>query len=939
MSKVRQHFPLTKMGAMSKTFLPPPSLPALHRRNRTPQFHMLSGAARNLLRNISRSSPAPIAPATLGALSALPRCAKLYHDPDGSVAIAVCTRRTRLPVRTARKVIDVLSELRDVASVSETLVAVSGPKGAVAAAREAVRIHTGEDILCLTPDEPRFFQRQSSPAGNTEETKELPNSSVASTAEHLPASDEDDPPDPLRYGSRSRLNVLSQSRRRAAAKRPRQKFELVSGHMPSGDQPEAIKFLTDGLLRHNRRYQTLHGVTGSGKTFMMANVIANVNRPTLILAPNKTLAAQLCNELTGYFPRNRVEFFVSHFKYYQPEAYMPTSDKYIAKASSVDPVIDQLRHAATRSLFERNDTIVVASVSSIYGLGLPTEYLEAAIRIHVGDNLEGVTELVENLQQLNYTSKRGDLQLSRGFFEVVHDGVNFSPPWEAEGTVYKICLEGTIVTRIESLDSDTRERSDLGQELVIYPAKHFVTPKERLNAAILQIEDETRLCVDAFKREGRVLEASRLEERVALDVEMMRKVGYCSGAENYTLYLSGRHKSSTACPPETLLDYMPRDGNWLLFIDESHVTVPQISGMHAGNAARKRMLVRHGFRLPSAMENRPLSAREFWQKSPRTIFVSATPGPFEVERSASTGTVEAVIRPTGVLDPTIEVCGTKGQIEHLTLALTRVVAEGGKAIVTTLTKRFAEDLADCLAKKRPVSGVLDRSLRVSFLHSGIDSVGRMQILEAMRNDSAVDSSEHISREDGRRPIDVVVGVNLLREGIDIPAVRLVAILDADSEGFLRGETALVQTIGRAARNVDGHVVMYADSVTTGMHRAIAETRRRRKLQIAYNSLYRITPTGAGSMGSMSSASDGETLLNRIRKLKFDFGEGVSAKSSRETPGSSLAKAVRAVGIWQNEDELSDAASIRNRMLLAAHARDFETAALLRDCLAKMGVSN
>lgn len=832
----------------------------------------------------------------------------------------MCIRRTRLPLRTANNVLDVLAEL----SRSENVVALDCSKGAAGAACTAIRERTGEDIVTI----PAVAKSHLAWPEDSVQPSGADHQSAITPTENVVVSEE------LVKGE-SQFNLPSPSRRNSTGKRFHRKFQLESALTPNGDQPKAIRFLTEGVLTHSRQYQTLHGVTGSGKTFMMANIIANVNRPTLILAPNKTLAAQLCNELSAYFPRNRVEYFVSHFKHYQPEAYLPTSDKYISKSSSIDADIDRLRHAATRSLFERSDTIVVASVSSIYGLGLPTEYLEGAIRLHVGDRLEGIDEISERLLSLNYEQSEGKRQLSRGCFNVLPDSIVVSPPWEAEGTVYRIMLDENCIRRMECFNSDSGERSSLGEELVIYPARHFVTPKARLEAAIIEIQEETRMCAETFRAEGKFLEASRLEERVGTDVDMMRKVGYCAGAENYTFYLSGRNKNSHPGPPETLLDYLPRDGKWLLFVDESHVTVPQLGAMHAGNAARKKKLIRYGFRLPSAMENRPLSAREFWQKAHQSIFVSATPGSWEIERSGKTGVVEAVIRPTGVVDPTVEVLSTKGQIENLTLALARVAAEGGRAIVTTITKKFAEDLADCIAKKPPVVGVLDRPLRVSFLHSGIDSVGRMQVLEAMRDDpiSLLGSEKRGGVEKGQ--LDVVVGVNLLREGIDLPAVRLVAILDADSEGFLRGETALIQTIGRAARNVDGHVVMYADSITGAMHRALEETNRRRKLQLAYNSLYSITPIGAGKSRIPSTSKQTDTLLDRIRKIRLQSGAALSEKYFGESSQSPVANRNDAFMTLLNADELSDADSIRDRMLFAARAHDFETAALLRDRLVKI----
>lgn len=746
----------------------------------------------------------------------------------------------------------------------------------------------------------------------------------------------------------SKPTTITEHDRRVERNRQRTRvqrhFRLEADHAPTGDQPKAISSLVS-KLRKGRQYQTLHGVTGSGKTFIMANIIAALNLPTLILAPNKTLAAQLCSEFSRYFPTNAVEFFVSHFKHYQPEAYLPNSGKYIAKSSSVDKHIDRLRHAATKSLFERSDTIVVASVSSIYGLGLPSDYLLASFPVQVGASfVNGVEGFTQELLSLSYISSTFEkVCVARGLFHANTDTVFISPPWLPEGTLYKLVFSNTIITHADCIEFPSGVATSLVPEVVIYPAKHFATPKDRLEVAISQIEHETKQNVANFVKEGRNLEASRLQERVAADIDMMRQVGFCTGMENYSMFLSGR---SPGDPPETFLDYMPRDGKWLLFIDESHVTVPQLSAMHAGNAARKSKLIHHGFRLPSSMENRPLSHTEFWAKAAQTIFVSATPGPFELEKSGPTGVVEAVIRPTGVVDPTVKVVRSQGQLEHLTIELAKVAANGGKAIVTTITKKFAEDVAQCLATKPPVPGVLNRSLRVSYLHSGIDSVGRMQVLEAMRKGSDTISAEQTYFEnlvaadpfDGEdaplehSSLDVIVGVNLLREGIDLPAVQLVAILDADSEGFLRGETALIQTIGRAARNVKGHVIMYADTVTGAMQRAITETDRRRKLQTAYNSLYNIRPGEVGCSEGGERNRDRWSVLNRIRKLSLLEGSALPRRSAK-------TKVLLSPRVANNTNigdvtllNIEDVDTLRNRMLDAAANQDFEMAALLRDRL-------
>lgn len=845
---------------------------------------MLNSATRNLIHLARTGISSPVSPKSLG-LSRLPRSARLFIDEDANLALALCERKSRFAHREASVLLEAIQPLRQ-RGLQKIVVALSGGATVTSSAKTLFDQSGAELVLNFVQEEHQ----------------------VDNILSDLPEQ-----------------NFETQKATRSRVWRP---FELCANHEPTGDQPNAIRFLTNGL-RDGKMFQTMHGVTGSGKTFMMANIIAQSNLPTLILAPNKTLAAQIYNEMTRYFPRNRVEFFVSHFKYYQPEAYLPNSDKYISKASVVDDTIDRLRHQTTRSLFERNDTIAIASVSALYGLGLPTEYLEASICIRVGSVTDtAMWELAERLKELCYQEEEKKDRITRGYFSTFDTYIDVSPPWEPEGTVYRVSFLQEEISRIESIDLDSGVRFDLGEEVVLYPAKHFATPKERLMAAIEKIEDELRTCMQAFSSQGKMLEASRLEQRVKDDVEMMKKVGFCHGSENYTMYLSGRDINN---PPETLLDYMPRDGNWLLFVDESHVTVPQLSAMHAGNAARKRKLIQYGFRLPSAMENRPLNSDEFWQKASQTIFVSATPGPFELEKSGPRGIVEAIIRPTGVLDPLIDVVKTTGQIEHLTLELAKVASTGGKSIVSTITKRFAEDLADCLAAKVPVAGVLDRPLRVAFLHSGIDSVGRMQVLEAMKDES---KRALPSNGDDVEPLDVVVGVNLLREGIDLPAVQLVAILDADTEGFLRGETALIQTIGRAARNTKGRVIMYADTMTTAMTRAISETSRRRRLQMAFNSVHNIAPGEVGSTDPSEADHDEETLLDRIRKLKLQEGGKLHGKvfqsnASQWKQSEKLATSLLTVESDENVE------SLRDRMLRAAESQEFEVAAILRDQLVRL----
>ncbi|MFM8546002.1 MAG: excinuclease ABC subunit UvrB, partial [Vulcanococcus sp.] len=537
-------------------------------------------------------------------------------------------------------------------------------------------------------------------------------------------------------------------------------FQLHAPYEPRGDQPEAIGALSSGV-NGGARYQTLLGATGTGKTFTIANVIANTGRPALVLAHNKTLAAQLCNELREFFPHNAVEYFISYYDYYQPEAYVPVSDTYIAKTASINEEIDMLRHSATRSLFERRDVIVVASISCIYGLGIPSEYLKAAVRFEVGEtlNLRGsLRELVNN----QYS--RNDLEISRGRFRVRGDVLEIGPAYEDR--LVRIELFGDEVEAIRYVDPTTGEILQSLESINIYPAKHFVTPKERLQDAIKAIRSELRERLDVLNEQGRLLEAQRLEQRTTYDLEMLEQVGYCNGVENYARHLAGRMAGT---PPECLIDYFPED--WLLVVDESHVTCSQLQAMYNGDQSRKQVLIEHGFRLPSAADNRPLKGDEFWEKARQTIFVSATPGDWEMRRSEGQ-VVEQVIRPTGVLDPVVEVRPTDGQVDDL-LGEIRVRAEKQeRVLVTTLTKRMAEDLTDYLA---------ENGVRVRYLHSEIHSIERIEIIQDLRNGE----------------YDVLVGVNLLREGLDLPEVSLVAILDADKEGFLRAERSLIQTIGRA----------------------------------------------------------------------------------------------------------------------------------------------
>ena len=602
-------------------------------------------------------------------------------------------------------------------------------------------------------------------------------------------------------------------------------YKLQAPYEPNGDQPEAIKKLVKGV-NNGKQFQTLLGATGTGKTFTIANVIQQTGRPALVLAHNKTLAAQLCNELREFFPKNAVEYFISYYDYYQPEAYVPVSDTYIAKTASINEEIDMLRHSATRSLFERKDVIVVASISCIYGLGIPSEYLKAAVKFEVGKSINlrsSLRSLVEN----QYT--RNDIEITRGRFRIKGDVLEIGPAYEDR--LIRIELFGDEVEAIRYVDPTTGEILESLEQVSVYPAKHFVTPKERLESAISAIKSELKTQLDKFTYEGKLLEAQRLEQRTKYDLEMLKEVGYCNGVENYARHLSGREEGS---PPECLIDYFPKD--WLLVVDESHVTCPQLHAMYNGDQSRKKVLIDHGFRLPSAADNRPLKCEEFWEKSKQTLFISATPGQWELDQCDGEF-IEQVIRPTGVLDPVIDVRPSEGQIEDL-LSEIRIRAEKNqRVLVTTLTKRMAEDLTDFLSENK---------VRVRYLHSEIHSIERIEIIQDLR------MGEY----------DVLVGVNLLREGLDLPEVSLVAILDADKEGFLRAERSLIQTIGRAARHVEGVALLYADNFTDSMKRAISETERRRTIQKKYNQVNGITPKPAGKKIENSILS----FLELSRKL-------------------------------------------------------------------------
>jgi excinuclease ABC subunit B len=602
------------------------------------------------------------------------------------------------------------------------------------------------------------------------------------------------------------------------------KFQIQAPFEPTGDQPKAIAKLTKSINQGNR-YQTLWGATGTGKTHTVARVIEQVGRPTLLLAHNKTLAAQLCNELREFFPDNAVEYFISYYDYYQPEAYIPVTDTYIEKTASINDEIDMLRHSATRSLFERRDVIVVASISCIYGLGIPSEYLKASIPLRVGVEMNP-RQIIRDLVSVQYS--RNDLDLGRGKFRVKGDVLEIGPAYEDR--IIRVEFFGDEIDAIRYVDPVTGGTLQSIEAVNVYPARHFVTPEERLKEACAAIEVELQEQLAEFEKQGKLLEAQRLEQRTRYDLEVLREVGFCNGVENYSRHLAGREAGA---PPECLLDYFPKD--WLLVIDESHVTLPQLQGMYNGDRSRKMTLIDHGFRLPSAADNRPLKAEEFWEKVNQCIFVSATPGNWELEmcegefevksegkketkryKEGTGRVVEQIIRPTGVLDPEIFVRPTHGQVDDLYGEIQERVQRQERVLVTTLTKRMAEDLTEYFQ---------ERGTRVRYLHSEINSIERIEILQDLRDGG----------------FDVLIGVNLLREGLDLPEVSLVAILDADKEGYLRAERSLIQTIGRAARHVQGQAILYADNLTASMELAIEATLRRRAIQQAYNEEHGIVP--------------------------------------------------------------------------------------------------
>jgi len=647
-------------------------------------------------------------------------------------------------------------------------------------------------------------------------------------------------------------------------------FKLVSDFQPTGDQPLAIAKLVEGLQK-GYRHQTLLGATGTGKTYVMAQIIEKVQRPTLVLAHNKTLAAQLYAEFREFFPHNAVEYFVSYYDYYQPEAYIPRTDTYIEKDADINEEIDRLRLAATSALLSRRDVIIVASVSCIYGLGSPEEYGRVVVHLKVGETRRR-EKVLRHLVDIFY--ERNDMTLGRGKFRVRGDTLEVHPAYGE--FCYRISFFGDEIERISELDPLTGEvLADL-QEVDIFPAKHFITPEDRLLEGIRLIEEELEQRLKELRAAGKLLEAQRLEQRTRYDLEMLREIGHCPGIENYSRPLSGRPPGSR---PWTLLDYFPDD--WLLFVDESHMTIPQVHGMYNGDRSRKEVLVEYGFRLPSALDNRPLTFEEFDAQINQVIYVSATPGPYE--RAVSSQIVEQIIRPTGLVDPQVIVKPTRGQIEDLVGEIRRRVSRGERALVTTLTKRMAEDLADYLAEV---------GIKVHYLHSEIETLERVEILRDLR----------------LGVYDVVVGINLLREGLDLPEVSLVAILDADKEGFLRSEQALIQTIGRAARHIHGTAILYADTVTEAMRRAIEETNRRREIQMAYNQAHGIVPASI-----VKAVKD---LTDRVASMRGEAEpQAAGAPSVRLLPKDEMARLIK---------------DLEKQMKEAAAQLEFEKAALLRD---------
>ena len=649
-----------------------------------------------------------------------------------------------------------------------------------------------------------------------------------------------------------------------------QKFKLHSEYKPTGDQPQAIEELVKGF-KEGDQFQTLLGVTGSGKTFTMANVIEKLNKPTLIIAHNKTLAAQLYGEFKEFFPENAVEYFVSYYDYYQPEAYVPSSDTYIEKDSSINDEIDKLRHSATAALTERRDVIIVASVSCIYGLGSPIDYQNMTVSLRPG-MMKDRDEVIKKLVEIQYA--RNDMDFKRGTFRVRGDVLEIFPVSESEHAI-RVEFFGDEVDRITEIDVLTGEIKAELEHMVVFPASHYVVDSDNMNRAIIGIENELEYRVKEFQSQDKLLEAQRISERTNFDIEMLRETGFCSGIENYSRHLSGLKPGQ---PPHTLLDYFPDD--FIIMVDESHITIPQIRGMYAGDRSRKNTLVEYGFRLPSALDNRPLNFDEFESHINQMLFVSATPNVYEKEHELAR--VEQIIRPTGLLDPEITVKPVKGQIDDLVGEIRKTLDAGNKVMINTLTKKMAEDLTNYLK---------EIGIRVRYLHSDIDTLERSEIIRDMRMDV----------------FDVLVGINLLREGLDIPEIELVAILDADKEGFLRSEISLIQTIGRAARNADGRVIMYADVITESMRNAIDETNRRRKIQAKYNEEHDITP---------------QTIKKAVRDL-------ISISKKVETSSEDITKDIESM----SEKEIDKlVAKIKKQMHTAAAELNFELAAKLRDQL-------
>lgn len=643
-------------------------------------------------------------------------------------------------------------------------------------------------------------------------------------------------------------------------------FKLVSDYKPTGDQPQAIEKLVDGVNKGYKE-QTLLGVTGSGKTFTMANIIAKLNRPTLVLAHNKTLAGQLCSEFKEFFPENAVEYFVSYYDYYQPEAYIATTDTYIEKDSAINDEIDKLRHSATSALSERRDVIIVASVSCIYSLGDPIDYKSMVISLRTGME-KSRDDLIAKLVEIQY--ERNDINFIRNKFRVRGDIVEIFPVYSND-TAIRVEFFGDEIDRISEINALTGAVKNVVSHIAIYPASHYVVSPEKMEESLQKINNEMELQVAEFEKQGKLIEAQRIRQRTEYDMEMLRETGFCKGIENYSAIMSGRKPGE---PPFTLLDYFPDD--YVLFIDESHVTLPQVRGMYGGDRSRKESLINFGFRLPSAYDNRPLTFEEFYGKTHQKIFVSATPGPFEAEKSVQVA--EQVIRPTGLLDPEISVRGTEGQIDDLISEINIRIEKKERVLVTTLTKKMAENLTDYLSQ---------HGIKVRYMHYDIDTIERMELIRDLRLGE----------------FDVLVGINLLREGLDIPEVSLIAILDADKEGFLRSETSLVQIIGRAARNANGQVIMYADTVTKSMERAIEETYRRREKQIAYNEEHGIVP---------------QTITKDVREIL--------EISSRDKSGKKR---------MSREEKQKLIIRLTEEMKAAAKILEFEHAAYLRDKIEKL----